>query len=89
MATGTFTINFGSGSIDTSVIVAEATIAAATKIEAWLFPIVTSTNFEDNYWLDDIQVIAGWRNVGVGFTVKGKCRFGKAHGSYVGFYATI
>ena len=89
MATGTFTVDFGAASTDTSVAVADATVGAATKIEAWLFPTDTATNYEDNYWFDEIEVMAGYRNVGVGFTVIGKCRQGLAHGTYVGMYATV
>lgn len=83
MATqGTTTVDFGTGATDTSVSVASAGIGAGNLVEAWLFPAATASNTADNHWVEDIEVMAGNVQAGVGFTVYAKCRTGLAHGIY-------
>ena len=81
MATGTTTIDFGTGKTDTSVAVSEPLIAAE-KVEAWIIPADTASNTLDNHWVEDLVVIAGPAVAGVGFTIYAKCRTGSAHGTY-------
>ena len=81
MATGTTTVDFGTGKTDTSVEVSEPTIGAE-KVEAWIIPATTATNTPDAHWVEDLVVIAGQAVAGVGFTIYAKCRTGFAHGEY-------
>jgi len=81
MATGSATIDFGTGKTDTSVAVSEPTIGTE-KVEAWIVPATTATNTPDNHWVEDLVVIAGPAVAGVGFTIYAKCRTGFAHGEY-------
>jgi hypothetical protein len=81
MATGTTTVDFGTGKTDASVAVSEPSILAE-KVEAWIIPADTASNTLDNHWVEDLVVIAGPANSGVGFTIYAKCRTGFAHGIY-------
>jgi hypothetical protein len=81
-AQGTTTIDFGGKATDTSVAITGQTILADSLVEAWVFPSSTATNTADNHWVDDIEVVAGNIQAGVGFTVYAKCRTGFAHGQY-------
>ena len=80
-ATGTATVDFGSGKTDTTVAVSAPAIASE-KVEAWIIPAATATNTADNHWVEDLAVIAGPAVAGVGFTIYAKCRTGLAHGTY-------
>lgn len=85
MATqSTATVNFGSKQTSASVAVTgQATFNSGTNlVEAWLNPIDTATNFEDNYWFDDLQVVVTNRVTATGFTIVVNCKTGVAHGSY-------
>lgn len=81
-AQGTTTIDFGTGSTDTSVAVSSAGITGGSLVEAWIFPSATASNTADNHWVEDMSVVAGNIQAGVGFTIYAKCNTGKAHGSY-------
>lgn len=81
-ATGTATLNFGVASTDTSVAVASAGITGGSLVEAWILPAATATNTADNHWVENLQVVAGNIQAGVGFTIYGKCTQGLAHGAY-------
>lgn len=83
MATGkgTTTVNFGAGKTDASVSVS-APAVTIESIEAWIIPATTASNTQDNHWVEDLQVVAGPANSGVGFTIYAKCRTGLAHGIY-------
>ena len=87
MATqGTVTIDFGTnGKTDASVkVTGQAGFTAATNLaEAWISPMATSNNTEDNHWvesLDSPRIIN--QITGVGFTIVMKCNIGKAFGQY-------
>lgn len=82
MAQGTATINFGSKATDTSVAVSSPAITGSQLVEAWVFPSATATNTADNHWVEDMKVVAGNVQAGVGFTIYAKCNNGFAHGSY-------
>lgn len=83
MATqGTTTIDFGGKSTDTSVAVSAPAITGGQLVEAWIFPSATANNTADNHWVDDIEVVAGNVQAGVGFTIYAKCRTGFAHGVF-------
>lgn len=81
MATGSTTVDFGTGKTDVSVSVSAPSIGTE-KVEAWIIPATTASNTLDNHWVEDLQVIAGPANAGVGFTIYAKCRTGLAHGIY-------
>ena len=82
MAQGTTTIDFGGKATDTSVSVSAPTITGTQLVEAWLFPADTANNKSDNHWFDDIEVMAGNVQAGVGFTIYAKCRTGFAPGVF-------
>lgn len=82
MAQGTTTVNFGTGKTDTSVAVAAAGITGSQLVEAWIFPSATATNTADDHWVEDLVVIAGNVQAGVGFTIYAKCRSGLAYGEF-------
>lgn len=79
---GTTTIDFGSGKTDTSVSVASAGITGSQLVEAWLSPVATASNTADNHWVDDLHIVAGAANAGVGFTIYATCKTGMAHGLF-------
>lgn len=79
---GTTTVNFGSGSTDATATVSAPSITGGQLVEAWIFPAATATNTVDNHWVDDIKVIAGNVQAGVGFTIYAHCKTGFAHGTY-------
>lgn len=83
MATqGTATIDFGGKATDTSVSVSAPTITGSQLVEAWIFPTATASNTVDNHWVEDLKVVAGNVQNGVGFTIYAHCRTGFAHGAY-------
>lgn len=82
MAQGTTTVDFGSRSTDASVAVSSPAITGTQLVEAWIFPATTVSNTVDNHWVDDIKVVAGNIQAGVGFTIYAKCTNGFAHGIY-------
>lgn len=79
---GTTTINFGSGSSDTTVLVAESTIQAGDLVEAWVFPNSTSSNTTTNHLVENLRVVAHSVTAGVGFSITVLCTKGLAHGQY-------
>lgn len=82
MPQGTTTVDFGTGTTDVSVAVAAPTITGGQLVEAWIFPATTASNTVDNHWVDDLKVVAGDVNAGVGFTIYAKCNTGLAHGIF-------
>ena len=82
MAQGTTTINFGSRATDASVAVSAPAITAGQLVEAWIFPGATASNTVDNHWVEQLKVVAGNVQAGVGFTIYGKVTEGWAHGVY-------
>jgi hypothetical protein len=79
--TGTATVDFGAKATDKTVAVSAPAISTE-KVEAWIVPATTATNTLDNHWVEDLQVVAGPANAGVGFTIYAKCKTGFAHGTY-------
>lgn len=90
MATGTAVLAFStSGSWDTTVAVADATVSAGTKVEAYLLvPASDTPRYRDEYWVEDLHVYAGNVEAGVGFTIYGKAPR-KALGSFTVNYVTV
>ena len=83
MATqGTTTIDFGTGKTDVATAVSASGITGSQLVEAWIFPAATASNTADNHWVEDLHVVAGNVQNGVGFTIYAKCNTGKAHGVY-------
>jgi hypothetical protein len=79
---GTTTINFGAQATDASVFVSAPSITSGQLVEAWIFPAATASNTVDNHWVDEIRVMAGNVQAGVGFTIYGRCDRGFAHGQF-------
>lgn len=82
MATGTTTVDFGTGTQDVSVTVSSPTITGSSLVEAWVLPADTASNTVDNHLIEDLQVIAHSVTNGVGFTIYAKCNTLVAHGIY-------
>lgn len=82
MTTGTASIDFGTGKTDVSVSVASASITGGSMVEAWIVPADTASNTADNHWVEDLHVMAGSINAGVGFTIYAHCKTGMAHGAF-------
>lgn len=83
MATkGTTTISFGSKETSTFVDVTEPAILNTNLTDAWIVPSATASNTADDHWVEDITVIAGPAQAGVGFRIYAKCNNGFAHGTY-------
>lgn len=73
-AQGTTTINFGAfpGSSDASVTVTgQASIAGASLVEAWVYPVATADHTADEHLVETIKVVAGNVVAGTGFTIYG------------------
>ena len=69
---GTAVVNFGAfpGTSDTTAtITGQATILAASLVEAWVIPTPTADHTNDEHWCETIRVMAGNVSAGVGFTV--------------------
>lgn len=83
MATGkgTTTVDFGTGKTDAYVDVSVPAITTES-VEAWIVPAVTASNTVDNHWVENLAVVAGAANSGVGFRIYVKCTLGMAHGIY-------
>lgn len=83
MATqGTSTVDFGGKATDAKVVVTAPSITAGQLVEAWIFPAATASNTVDNHWVEDLRVVAGNVQAGVGFTIYAACKTGFAHGVY-------
>jgi len=82
MATGTTTVDFGTGNVDASATVSSPTITGSSLVEAWVLPATTASNTVDNHLVEDIEVIAHSVSNGVGFSIYCKCNTLKAHGVY-------
>lgn len=90
MAVGTAILDFGVGNDSVNVAVADATVAAGTKVEAYLIiPASNAPRYADEYWVEDLQVYAGAVAAGVGFTIWAICRTGKAVGQFIVNYVTF
>jgi len=79
---GTTTINFGGRATDVATAVSSPGITGGQLVEAWIFPTATATNTADNHWVENLTVVAGNVQAGVGFTIYAKCGTGFAHGVY-------
>ena len=82
MATGTTTVDFGTGDVDKTVVVASPTITGSSLVEAWIFPADTASNTIDNHLVEDLEVIAYNVVNATGFSIYVKCNTGSAHGIY-------
>lgn len=69
---GSTTVDFGvfPGSSHATVdITGQTGIAGSSLVEAWLMPKDTADHSADEHVVEDIKVVAGPANAGVGFTV--------------------
>jgi hypothetical protein len=80
---GSTTVDFGASSTDVQVAITGQTgILTGSSVKAWLNPSATASNTADNYWLDDLEILAGNILAGTGFTIYAKCNTALAHGIY-------
>jgi hypothetical protein len=79
---GTASIDFGDKSTDVALDVSSLGITADNLVQAWVSPATTVNNTADNHWVDDIHVVVGNVQAGVGFTIYASCKTGFAHGVY-------
>lgn len=79
---GTALIDFGSRSTDVALTVSSVDITSNNLVQVWVSPLETVSNTPDNHWVDDIHVVAGNIQSGVGFTIYASCKTGFAHGVY-------
>lgn len=82
MATGTTTLTFGGKETTTFVAVSSPTIGANSLVEAWVFPASTASNTPDNHWVENMDIVAGNVQAGVGFTIYAKATLGLCHGIF-------
>ena len=80
--TGTATVDFGAGATTAQTFVSVPAIVAGDRVEAWVVPADTANNTADNHWIEDLVVMAGQAEPGVGFTIYARCRTLQAHGQY-------
>lgn len=83
-ASGTATLSFGpSGNTTATVAVADASILAGSRVEAWIeIPANDTARMRDEYWVESLRVYAGSVVAGVGFTIYGICDVSKALGDF-------
>lgn len=82
MPQGTTTLDFGTGTTDTSVFVSAPSITGTQLVEAWVFPATTASNTPDGHWVEDLEIIAGNVVAASGFTIYAKCNTILAHGIF-------
>jgi hypothetical protein len=71
-AQGTTTVDFGAfpGASDASVAVTgQASIAASSLVEAWIYPVTTADHTADEHMVETIKAVAGNVVAGTGFTI--------------------
>lgn len=82
---GTVWLNFGSFPTTTAqvVITGQAGISSSSLLEAWLMPTNATTEHSvDEQWVENLVITGGNIVPGIGFTIYGKCTWGKTTGNY-------
>ncbi len=86
MATqGTATLDFGAApgaNSETSVAVASAAILAGSLVEAWVRHEATADHTLDEVRFENIKILAGSIDPGVGFTIYGEVLAGRVWGRF-------
>ena len=84
MATqGTAQIDFGAHPGNTNValdITGQGSIASGAEVDAWLSPADTADHSIDEHVVDGPTIMAGNVQAGVGFTIYGAAKEGRAYG---------
>jgi hypothetical protein len=81
-AQGTTTVDFGEGSSDVTVTVAETAITGTQLVEAWAMPASTVNNTVTNHFVENLRVVAHSIVPSTGFSITVLCTQGIAHGVY-------
>ena len=80
---GTATLDFGSGTTDTSVAVTGQTgILTDSQLKVRIKVIATTNHVIDETWIENVEVYAGNISAGVGFTIYGKSLLGLVLGQF-------
>lgn len=86
-AQGTAVVDFGTGKLDTSVVVtSQASILASSLAEAWLSGAATVNNLNDAAFAEELEVFASDIVAGAGFTIYVFCRHGLAFGQFTVYW---
>jgi hypothetical protein len=86
LATGTTTVDFGSGATQTNdttktvTITGQGSIVADSLVEAWIRPVVSADHSVDEHMIEALEVRAGNIVAGTGFDIVVHCILGKTHG---------
>lgn len=74
-------LDFGATPTDSaSVAVADTNILSTSLADAWLVAMPTSNRAGDEHWVENVKVMAGNIQAGVGFTIYGVATLGKTQG---------
>lgn len=84
MATGTTTVDFGSGgSLEASATVTgQGAITTNSLVEAWARPVDVSTTLAGETYAEEFHVVADGIVAATGFTITVRPRHGKAFGQH-------
>lgn len=88
MATGTTTVDFGSGAPNsndtykTVTVTGQASIVAGSLVEAWVRCEDSADHNADEHSVEDLKVEAGNIVAGTGFTIYVTCMTGKTYGVF-------
>ena len=84
-AQGTAQVDFGVANTTASVVITGQTGFVNTQaVEAWISPVATTNNTEDDHWTTpfSVQVPFSTMITGSGFVIVVKCNQGLAHGLF-------
>lgn len=77
-------VDFGTGATDASLVITGQTgfTAGTNLVEAFINPIPSSNNTDDNHAVENLEVRVTTQLTGTGFTIYVKCTLGTANGQY-------
>jgi hypothetical protein len=80
---GTATLDFGTGTTDTTVVVTGQTgILTGSQLKVRIKVIATTNHVIDEIWIENVEVYAGNIVAGTGFTIYGKSLLGLVLGQF-------
>lgn len=84
-AQGTAVLDFGAApgaNSEASIAVSQASILADSSVEAWVRHAATADHTLDEVRFEQLRILAGSINAGVGFTIYGEVLKGRAWGRF-------
>ena len=82
-AQGTAIVDFGTGAFEASTtITGQSGITGSSLADAWVWPVATADNTADTHTFEQLEAWAEGVSAGSGFTVKCRCKNGRAFGKY-------